>query len=100
MALDQEADAILRVLAERTIADRNSCRLETVMSADVPRGIKRFFRAETRRKLEQDLKKSSWFNGIRRSDAAPARIAQTLLLSLTDAYQFNRQDFLDTLDLA
>ncbi len=54
----------------------------------------------TRRRLEEDLQKSSWFAGIRKSTAGPARMAQTLILSLTDAYQFSRREFLDTLDLA
>lgn len=100
MALEQETDAILRILAERTIGDNDGCRLESLMQAEVPQGIKNFFRAEIRRKLGGDLTKSSWFSGIQQSDGGAARIAQTLVVSLTDAYQFPRGEFLDTLDLA
>lgn len=100
MALEQETEAIVRILAERTIGDEDGCRLETLMQADVPQGVKCFFRAEVRRRLEGDLEKSSWFTGIRQSEGGTARVAQTLVISLTDAYRFTRQEFLDTLDLA
>lgn len=100
MALELETDAILRLLGERITGDNDSCHLESVMQAEVPQGIKSFFRAEIRRKLEGDLTKSSWFSDVRQSDAGAARIAQTLVVSLTDAYRFTRQEFLDTLDLA
>jgi hypothetical protein len=100
MVLEQETDLIFRVLAGRTIGEQGSCRLEALTTADVPQGIKSFFRAEVRRRLEEDLAKSSWFTSIRNSGAGPARVAQALVMSLTDAYQFSRQDFLDTLDLA
>ncbi|RPH37904.1 hypothetical protein EHM92_01490, partial [bacterium] len=100
MALEQETDAILRILAEKTIGENDSCRLDAVMATDVPTGIKSFFEAEVRHKLEKDLQKSAWFTGIRRSDAGSARVAQTLIISLTDAHKFTRQEFLDTLDLA
>ena len=39
MALEHETDAILRILTERTIGDNASCRLDTLMGADVPPGI-------------------------------------------------------------
>ena len=100
MALEQETDTILRVLAEKTIGGHNSYRLDALNVADIPAGIKAFFKAEIRRRLTGDLEKSSWFNGIRQSDAGSARVAQTLIVSLTDAYQVSRHDFLDTLDLA
>ena len=70
------------------------------MGADIPSGVKTFFKAELRRKVEGDLRKSPWFTGVRQNDAAAARVAQTLIGSLTDAYRFTRQEFLDTLDLA
>ena len=99
MALEQETDAILRILAERTIGDSVSCRLEALIQADVPKGIKSFFWGEIRRRLEGDLGKSPWFTGIRESDVGAARVARALVVSLTGAYQFTRQEFLDTLDL-
>ncbi len=100
MALEQETSAILRILAEKTIGDRPTCRLDTLLGADVPPGIKSFFRAEIRHKLEGDLQKSPWFSHVRQSDVGSARMAQALLASVTDAYQYSRREFLDTLDLA
>jgi hypothetical protein len=100
MALEHMTDSIIRILAERTIGERESCRLEVLMGADAPQGVKAFFKAELRRRLEEDLQKSTWFTGLRQSDAGTARVAQTLVGSLTDAYRFTRQEFLDTLDLA
>ena len=100
MALERETDAILRVLAERTIAERASCRLEALTGEGIPPGIRSFFRAETRRRLEEDLRGSSWFTSVRESDAGAARLARAFLISLTGAYEFKRQEFLDTLDLA
>ena len=100
MALEHETEAILRILVEKTIGEQSSCRLDAVSAPDVPQGIRSFFRAETRRRLEEDMQKSSWFAGIQTSTAGSARLAQALILSLTDAYQFSRREFLDTLDLA
>ncbi len=100
MALELNTDAILRVLTEKTIGEHGSCRLDALMAADIPQGIKSFFNAEVRRRLEEDLGKSSWFTGIRQSDAGSARMAQALIVSLTNAYQLTRLEFLDTLDLA
>jgi hypothetical protein len=100
MALEQETNAIFRILTERTIGESETYRLEALMGSDIPSGVKTFFKAELRRKVEGDLRKSPWFTGVRQNDAAAARVAQTLISSLTDAYRFTRQEFLDTLDLA
>ena len=100
MALEQETDAIVRVLTAKTIGEQTSCRFDALSAAEVPQGIRNFFRAEIRRRLEADLAKSSWFTAIRQSGAGSARVAQALIVSLTDAFEFSREDFLDTLDLA
>lgn len=100
MALEQETREICRILTERTIGEYSRYRLDLLTAADVPRGIKSFFKAEVRRRLEKDLAKAPWFAEIQKSDLGSARVAQTLLSSLMDAFPFNRQDFLDKLELA
>ena len=98
--LERETDIILQILAERTIAARDSLSLKEAISADMPKGVKAYMQAEVLRWLELDLSTSSRFARIDRSVPATNHVAKTILRTLALEYVFPREEYLTTLDHA
>ena len=96
--LERETDLILQLLTERTIGPRDAITLKEVLSAPIPKNIKKYVQCEVVRWLSSDLHSTPSFSHILAKTKAATAIMESMLQSLAPEYTFDRKEFLITLE--
>jgi len=96
--LDQQIEAIIDRLSERTISRRENITLKEIVGADIPRGVKVFIRATVIQWLKSDLAAAPRFARVNRNAPGTQELTDAFLRSLGNAYQFSRTEYLSILD--
>lgn len=96
--LDQQIEAIIDRLTERTISRRENITLKEIVGADIPRGVKVFIRATVISWLKNDLAAAPRFGRVNRNAPGTQELTDAFLRSLGNAYQFTRTEYITILD--
>jgi hypothetical protein len=87
-------------LAELTIGERPAIRLNEIVAAPIPRGVKAYIQGETVRLLEHDLRNAPSFRHVDVTTPGTTSLARSFLRSLSYGYIFDRQVYLEMLEEA
>jgi hypothetical protein len=98
MTLETHLEELTRSLAERTIADRPAIRLNELIGTSLPKAVSTYIQAEVLRALEQDIRNGSALRHIDRHSPGMQQLITSFARSLSYAYTFDREEFLQTLD--
>ncbi|MER3523492.1 MAG: hypothetical protein C4326_05335 [Ignavibacteria bacterium] len=92
--LERETELITQIIVESTLGDRGTVKLNEVLTADVPRGIKVFMMAEVMKMLEAELRQSPRLlhiaKGFGEADSGERAVVRTLAAE----YAFERNEYL------
>ncbi len=91
--LERETELIRQIVLESTINGRNAVKLNEVIAASLPRGIKSFMTARVAGMLEDDLRSASRLRKITEGIGSTVTAERTLLHSLAMEYTLNREEF-------
>lgn len=91
--LERETELIKQIVLESTINGRNAGKLNEVIAAGLPRGIKSFMTARVAGMLEDDLRSASRLRKITEGIGSTVTAERTLLHSLAMEYTLNREEF-------
>ena len=96
--LERETELIKQIIVESTINARDAIKVNEVLAAAVPRGVKAFVLGQVTRLLEDDLRQSSRLAQITRGVAPTVTAERTLLRSLATEYVLDRNEFLKLIE--
>jgi hypothetical protein len=98
--LERETELIIQTLVNRTIGAGETITLQEALSADMPRGVKAYLRAEVVRWIERDFATAPSLRNVDRTVAGVEKLTRHIFLALADNYSFSRGEYLAMLDNA
>lgn len=96
--LERETELIKEIILASTINGRDAVKLNEVIAASLPRGIKTFMTARVAGMLEEDLRNSRRLKQITQSISSTVTAERALLHSLALEFTLNREEFLRLTD--
>ncbi len=92
--LEQETALIAQIVVESTLGERDGVKLNEVLTADLPRGIKAFMTAEVIKLLEPEFRQSQRLVHIAKGLGGTDAAERSLLRTLAAEYTIPREEFL------
>ncbi|GEM_PF-3477055 len=92
--LERETELIKQIIIESTINGREAIKLNDVVAASLPRGVKTFMTAEVAKLLEADFKQSQKLSQITKGIAPTVTAERSLLRSLAMEYVLQSEEYL------
>lgn len=91
--LEQETALITEIVIESTLGQRDGVKLNEVLTADLPRGVKAFMTMEVVKLLEDDFRRSQRLVHIAKGLGGTDAAERSLLRTLAAEYTFARDEF-------
>lgn len=92
--LEQETALITQIVIESSLGQRDSVKLNEVLTADLPRGIKAFMTAEVIKLLEPDFRQSQRLAHVAKGLGGTDAAERSVLRTLAAEYTIPREEFL------
>ncbi|MBI5472649.1 MAG: hypothetical protein HY961_09930, partial [Ignavibacteriae bacterium] len=92
--LERETELIKQIIIESTIGGREAIRVNEVIAADIPRGVKSFILSQVAKLLEDDLRQSARLTQITKGISSTVTAERSLLRSLATEYVLERSEYL------
>lgn len=98
--LERETELITQIIVESTLGDRSRVKLNEVLTAGVPRGIKAFMMAHVMKLLEAELQESQRLAHIARGFGEVETAERAVVRTLAAGYAFERSEYLTVVENA
>lgn len=95
--LERETEVIKHIILESTIGERDAIKLNEVVAADVPNGVKAYIVAEVTNLFEKELQQSALAR-IAQGVAATVTGQRAIIRTLAMEYALNRADYLKVVE--
>jgi hypothetical protein len=91
--LERETELIKQIIIESTINGRLAIKLNDVMGASVPRGVKAFMTAEVMRMIDEDFSQSHALSHISKGISSTVTAERSLLRSVAMEYVLQQKEY-------